>query len=370
MADIYTHLRELGVAFFFFSKKSIEVITPAYFFEICSKNIEIHCDFNIKMIARNKNEFTTREKETIKNAEKLAEAIKNNFKISKNPKIIWVGCDTQSDSPIDLIIDDYKFSLKEESFIIENMGLYKLLNILLDTDKYSTGVHVFKEFAYKEFDSWFNTTCNCLLKVGPEKFRKNKPNKYNVLGYIDNYNICLEYSKDNKITLENIKNITYQEFEDITNSHLREYVFSKWIKEKVEDEEDYIRAKKYCAVKAGENLLKLVKNREKTSPKLLRRFFRIMDEEYYYAKTTNYSLEIYKVPFSKEAAENIIINSLDIDVPKSQLNFFTEIVNLKNGNNIVFRNELRYSHGQFNGTPEVKCYIKNGDLTTMYEKIV
>ena len=66
------------------------------------------------------------------------------------------------------------------------------------------------------------------------------------------------------------------------------------------------------------------------------------------------------------------INKIWIEIPKSQLNFYTEIINKNNGSKIIFRNELRYSHGQFNGTPEAKCYIDRNacDLTTMYEKIV
>ena len=43
-----------------------------------------------------------------------------------------------------------------------------------------------------------------------------------------------------------------------------------------------------------------------------------------------------------------------------------------NGCKIIFRNELRYSHGQFNKTPEAKCYIDRNacDLTTMYQRII
>jgi len=372
MADIYTHLRELGVAFSFFNKKSIHYITPEYFLDICKQYVNIPMNFDISMIANNKNCFSEREIETLSNALRLGNVIKEKFNISDKPQIIWVGCETQSDSPVDLIIDNYKFSLKEESYIIENMGLYKLLNVLLNSQKYSTGTHIFKEFANQEFEEWFNITCKCLIKDGPKEFKNSKPNKYNVSAKLNDKNIYMEYSEKEKVQFNNIDTLTYSNFEEKTNSHIREQIFSKWIKEFVENDDKYIQAKKNCAIVAGKNIIKLVKNCEGTSPVALQRFFRITDETYYYAKTTNRSLEIYKVPSAQEASKNILIKSVKIEVPKTQLNFYTEIINLKNNCKIIFRNELRYSHGQFNGTPEAKCYIdkNNNDLTTMYEKIV
>jgi len=162
----------------------------------------------------------------------------------------------------------------------------------------------------------------------------------------------------------------YDRFKKETNPKTREKVFSKWIKEKVEQDSQYIEAKKYCAEKAGENLLAFVGSVCGKSPLELRRFFRILDQEYYYAKTTNTSLEIFLVPDQETASKDIIIKSLCFKVPRSQLNIYTEIENTKTKKTIIFRNELRYSHGQFNGTPEAKLYIEKGDLTTVYEKIV
>lgn len=372
MADIYTHLRELGVAFFFFNKKSLKEITPTYFHSICLENINISCALTISMLANNENAFDEKELSIIKNALKLGQTIKDKFQINNKPNVTWVGCDTQSNTPIDLIIDNYKLSLKEESFILENMGLYKLLNILLYTNKYSTGVHVFKEFANDEFEKWFNITCKCLLKDGPEYFERVKENKYHSRGEIYKNSILLDYNLTERVKFDDITQLSYAEFEKSTNSRLREYVFSKWIKNTVEKNEIYIKAKKDCAIVAGQNILKLVSGCEGTSPIGLMRFFRIEDEEYYYAKTTNNSVSIYKVPKLSDANNEIVINKVWMEVPKSQLNFYTEIINKANGCKIIFRNELRYSHGQFNGTPEAKCYIDRNDcdLTTMYEKIV
>ena len=372
MADIYTHLRELGVAFSFFNRKNLSNITPEYFCEICAKNVTMPCKLTMKMISSNPNVFNERELTIIKNAIKLGVLIKEKFNIKADPKITWVGCDTQSDTPIDLIINQYKFSLKEDSFILENMGLYKLLNILLNTDNYHAGMHVFKEFARDEFENWFNVTCKCLLKDGPDLFEKIRENKYHVIGELQNNSIVLNYNFTEKVKFVDIGKLNYSEFENKTNSHLREYVFSKWIKNTVEYDEEYIKAKKNCAIAAGQNIINLVSKCQGTSPIGLMRFFRIEDEEYYYAKTTNNSVAIYKVPKLKDANNDIIINKVWIEIPKSQLNFYTEIINKTNGCKIIFRNELRYSHGQFNGTPEAKCYIDRNscDLTTMYKQIV
>lgn len=372
MADVYTHLRELGVAFSFFNRKDLNDITPMYFFETCEKYIEIPCEFKLSMVANSPDCFSDKEITIIKNALKLGVAIRQNFSISSNPNIVWVGCDTQSNTPIDLIIDEFKFSLKEESFILENMGLYKLLNILLNTNKYNPGLHVFKEFANDEFENWFNVTCNCLLKDGPKVFTKVKENKYSVKGEILENGIVLNYNSCENVQFNDIRNLSYSEYENKTNSHLREYVYSKWIKDAVENDKAYINAKKNCAIIAGQNIINLVGQCEGSSPMSLMRFFRIEEEEYYYAKTTSSSVAIYKVPKLSDAYNEIVINKVWTEVPKSQLNFYTEIINKNNNCKIIFRNELRYSHGQFNGTPEAKCYIDRNacDLTTMYKRIV
>ncbi|MFI3301126.1 MAG: hypothetical protein R3Y28_06870 [Candidatus Gastranaerophilales bacterium] len=368
MADIYTHLRELGVAFSFFNKNNIEEISPVYFLQICNKHIKSGTTINISQIAENTLSFTGRELETIKNAIKLGDAIKEQFKISDNPKIAWLGNDTQSDSPVDLIIDEYKFSLKEESFILENMGLYKLLNILLDDEIYTKGVHVFKEFAKEEFDNWLRVTCK-LLVDSDESFAIEKHGKYEAGGNIESGNIMLAYNEQ-KICLDDPLNINCEKFENITNAKIREYAFSKWLKVNIESNPEYVAAKKHCAEQAGLNLLELVKPSEESSPKMLKRFFRIEQDEYYYAKTTSKEIKIYKVPSALEAEQNIKIKEVSTAVPKSQLNFYTEIENIKTNKSITFRNELRYSHGQFNGTPEAKCYISEGDLTAMYERVL
>jgi hypothetical protein len=72
---------------------------------------------------------------------------------------------------------------------------------------------------------------------------------------------------------------------------------------------------------------------------------------------------IYKVPSSQEFANFINIKSINYSVPRSQLNIITEIENKSTGNILTLRNELRYSHGQFNGTPEAKMYYDDQQST-------
>ena len=374
MADVLTHLRELGVGFSFFNDKcELEEITPSYFLEVCKSNITGCESLQIKQIAKDKLSFGKNELNVIKNAKNLSCKIKEHFSTPDNPKIIWTGLQTQSDSVIDLIIENIPFSLKEESFILENMGLYRLLNILTDSEQYKKGVHIFEEFAEQELNLWFETTRGLLIEKGPRKFKHQKSSSYSVVGKIKDNTLEMSYKdkkKECSVIINNFENLTYDGYKSQTNSTVREKVFSKWLKEKVEKEESYIQTKKHCAVKAGERLIEFIENVENTSPVLLKRFFRIQPMEYYYSKTTTHGVEIYKVPSESEASQEIVISKVGFDVPKSQLNFFTEIKNKKTNKVITFRNELRYSHGQFNGTPEAKSYIKNGELSTMYEKIV
>ena len=92
-------------------------------------------------------------------------------------------------------------------------------------------------------------------------------------------------------------------------------------------------------------------------------------EPYYYAKTHNGEVELYRVPSETEFTKYIQITNIDYSVPKTQLNFHTTIKNLHSNEVIKLRNELRYSHGQLNGTPEAKLYIDSGSLLSVYEKV-
>jgi len=307
------------------------------------------------------------------NGLRLGEAIQSLFNISSNPQICWTGLNTQSGEPIDLIIDGLKFSLKEESYILENMGLYQLINLITGTNKYRRGTHIFLEFAYPYFNAWFHKTRDLLIKYGP------LPYPYRGSGYTSNVtllegkNLILQYDKggnSERSIIYNFPSADYDTFFKSTTSTTREKVFSKWIKANVERNKEYLQYKLDCANKAGEALIQILRPFVNTSPDSLSRLFRIGSEEYYYAKTTSKITEIYKVPDKKSFKDNVHIKDISYKVPSHQLNIHTIIENRDTMKQIEFRNELRYSHGQFNGTPEAKFYIvAQQDITTLYKKL-
>ncbi len=123
--------------------------------------------------------------------------------------------------------------------------------------------------------------------------------------------------------------------------------------------------------KAGERLKdflnkNIIKN---PSPQSLYNLFRINKESYYYAKTTNSTIEVYKIPSQANFLSKIKISNISSKVPASQLNLYTTIENTETSKKLIVRNELRYSHGQLNGTPEAKMYLSEGTLLIAYEEV-
>ncbi len=167
MADIKTNLRELSVGFYFYRGQVSVPITPNYFLDICVNNITNCWGLDVRSIASNATNFTPEEIQIIDNGSKLGKAIQDIFKIGAKPRIWWEGFKTQSGEAVDLIIDNFRFSLKEESFILENMGLYKIMNLIMDKEKYRRGLHVFEEFAPDYLYQWFDTTKQLLLRISP-----------------------------------------------------------------------------------------------------------------------------------------------------------------------------------------------------------
>lgn len=98
----------------------------------------------------------------------------------------------------------------------------------------------------------------------------------------------------------------------------------------------------------------------------LPRFLRIHNFEYYYAKTTPYGVEVLRVPSIRDFGDSIRIESIEASVPNTQANILTTIVNINTGRHLVLRNECRFSHGQFNGTPEAKCIMNMGDPCLLF----
>lgn len=374
MADIKTNLRELSVIVGVYNILGIKQYTdaPSSFVDICKlalPNINQHTYNNISTLSS----FNLEQKQIIKNGFQLAKEILIKFSIKEITEINWYGFDTQKDEPYDISINNLRISLKEESFILENMGLYKLLNCY--TGSTYKRRHIFHDYAKKEYEAWFNVTWNELYKYLIAHNQKwtdiniLKKNKSEIL--INSKNIELVFYKNNKCSSRVLLpiNCTLSKYEELTNSKIREKVFAKFINICLDKNTAYNQAKKQCAIVASQKLVDELNKNLNYSVGLLR-FLRIHSSEYYYAKTTSKTVEIYKVPSSSALGTEIIIESISPSVPTSQANIITKIKNNKTNKVLTLRNECRFSHGQFNGTPEAKLYYENNcTLEAIYERI-
>lgn len=374
MADTKTHLRELGVAvgISMLLKQEVcttEDLTPNYFYKICSDVLDSSELVLIKSELEEEN-FTPSQLVILNNSFELARAIYKTFELKKTTQIVWCGANNHSESPIDLIIGELKFSLKEESFILENMGLYKYLTLM--TGKvHNRGINIFEMFAKDVYQTFFNFVWN--------KFIQEK-NNFSYTG--SNYNSeavflrdCVQF-KYNKAAMELVstlpleKDLPISRFNELTQSLTREKVFSKWIKKNLENDGQYLAIKRTVSEFAAASLVGYVKDNLDLDYSGLKRFLRVHKDEYYYAKSTNSGVNIYKVPSLNEFEHTFVIDDISYLVPKSQVNIITSIKNKTNNKILLLRNEVRFSHGQFNGVPEAKMYYdKNSSLETIYEKI-
>ncbi|MFI3142310.1 MAG: hypothetical protein R3Y27_08405 [Clostridia bacterium] len=365
MADIKTHLRELSVAVAIGclnTKKSFAAAyTPIGFMEIakCTVLNDIGSADNILSLI----EFNNEHISIIDNGLLLGTHIYDKFKITSNDQIIWLGNDTQKGDPVDLIIGNYSFSLKESSFILENMGLYKFLSLLTNKE-YKRGLHVFEEFASNEYDAWFEYVWLKLINAGNWN---NSYFKYSCSFSVEKNNVIFNFNDELECQVP-ISISTAAQFMQNTNTKVREKVFSKWISENLKKDEVYIRLKKLCSETAGKNICQLIKHNIDISN--LARLLQFREHEYFYAKSTDNELKVFKVPCIHDYNKEIIVDNISYSVPYSQLNIITTIKNTITGNIFEIRNECRFSHGQFNGTPEAKMYYgRKGDLSIIYTAI-
>jgi len=217
---------------------------------------------------------------------------------------------------------------------------------------------------------WFSKTRDLLLVTKPIPYIRIGR------GYVSKANIgidnalTLTYTSDEGViesVIKDFPNCDYTRFQQSTRAITREKVFAKWLKEDVENDSEYCKVKRECAIVAGMNIVSLLSPYKNTSPKSLLRLFR--PEPFYFAKTTTRSIEIYKVPSKNEFTSPVIIKNIEAKIPQHQLNIHTTLENTQSKKFVEFRSELRYSHGQFNGTPEAKFYIANGDMTAFYDKL-
>lgn len=369
MADIKTHLRELSVALgVYYEINDVDVndllnITPQEYFNISRQVISNNIDAANNILTLNS--FNQDFISIINNGINLGKKIVELNLSSDYTSVIWVGGDTQRNDTVDLIIGNVGFSLKEESFILENMGLYKYLNLLTNSD-FRRGLHAFNHFARDEYNSWFVCTWNKLLSSNLP-WIYNCPNYTSEISSDENY-IYFKYN-DRIISRLPKREISIDEFMNLTRNKSREKIFAKWISNNLVNDSDYLEAKRLCSIKAGEEICNYIQ--DNLNPINLSRFLQIYDRGYYYAKSTSNELSIFYVPSLSEFNNIIEVSDVSFDVPSSQLNIKTILTNTETDGQLIIRNECRFSHGQFNGTPEAKMYYDRGnDLSIIYTRIL
>lgn len=374
MADIKTTLRELSVIVGIYTEvNNIPYFgRPSDFTDICTSalpNVSANYFSDIAGLSF----FDTTQKQIISNGFNLSKQIIAKFKINSVSELNWYGFDTHKEEPYDISINGLLFSLKEESFILENMGLYKLLNCY--TGSCYKKRHIFRDYARTEYENWFRVTWEEMLTVlhnnhNRWEYANTAKNKEGIISIKEKI-VSFVFIKNGSVAArsELSQDCTLSVFENNTNAKIREEVFAKFINANLDNNQKYNIAKKVCAVTASEALAQeLTDNLNYHAG--LPRFLRIHKSEYYYAKTTSSGVEIYKVPALSDYENNIIIESIVASVPDKQANILTTIKNTKTGKKLILRNECRFSHGQFNGTPEAKMYYESGgSLLTVYEPI-
>lgn len=366
MADIKTHLRELSVAVGVHGttqhlELNPETLEPSLFFDLAVKAVSHPIDSarNILELAHFDQEYS----KILKNGFNLGKYLCEKFDFSSTDKISWYGNDTQKDDPVDLKIGEHGFSLKEESFILENMGLYQFLS-LMTTETFVRGLHVFQHFAPTEYEAWFAYTWKQLVNTG--SWSQNYP-KYNSSFLVADDTISFTHSTSGTTILPIALNGTAA-YMKTTKSPIREKVVAKWISEELQHDPEYLRLKKICSETAGEVMCDFIV--EHLSSENLKRLLQVCPNEYFYAKSTAHEVTVLRVPSEADFKTEIRVKSVKPSVPESQLNIITTLENTITGKTLSLRNECRFSHGQFNGTPESKMYYeRGGDLSVIYTPV-
>lgn len=377
MADIKTILRELSVILGYilakykltFTENTIDVKTYLEFIRKYCKNVN-ECNSEIKKIEELE-DFVI-HKSIIKNGLTLGKLLYEKLKLEG--KIYWLGSNVHSKYPFDIKIGAMGISLKEDSNILKNPSFASYLNALVQPKTPFKAVHVFLFFAPTEFSNWFGYTYKKLF----DEFNKRELDEiifsYEKRGtFIKKGKSGLIFGlNETEIEIGDTEKLDEVSLNNKIGGYLFEHTVSKWIKDNLEKKDsEYEKLKKECSLKAGENLKEYIfKNLNLDTDKLLE-IFQIYDESYYYGKSSG-KAHIYEVPSNKDCKMELV--DVEIKVPQSQLNvYFTfKITNDNSLNNIVFRVECRYSHGQLKGFPEAKLYYTDNfnHLQDLYKSII
>lgn len=358
LADAKTHLRELSVlhGIRYLNTQRTTELTPINFLEECKGILNTDISVANNILDIDEHNFCTIKENGYKLARLILEKLPN---INGNSKLLWVGNQENTVHPKDIVIDDYEISLKEDSYILENMGMYKFLNYLTGSNFSSGQLHGLEDFAKKEHEDWFQYAWNKFIRSANGWHMQDKKGKISTVT-IQDLNATLSY--DGKIQfIPNALDITFCKFSKLVPNKIIEKTFSKWIKENLDKDEAYTQLKKKCAETAGEKIVNLLNQKIQNSREGLMKLLRIYPQRYYYGKTTGSTVELLKIPAQNEFDNVFEIVAINFKVPKSQLNIYTTVRNKNTQEELVFRNEIRYTHGQLNGKPEAKLYYERGN---------
>lgn len=376
MADIKTILRELSVILgFILAKYNLKFVTDeldikSYIDFIRKYCININeCDAEIQKIEKLP-DFKIHQS-IIDNGLRLGKMIYEKLKLKGD--IVWLGAEVKSKYPFDIKIGDVGISLKEDSYILKNPSLADYLNALVQPEIPFKEIHIFRHFASKEFQSWFNYTLNNLKKISIDDNERKLIFKYKKRGtFICKAKDLLIFGDPQKeFALKIDEIINEQEFNKGLGGYIIEHTFSKWIKETLEKKDkEYEKLKKTCSEIAGNNLKDFVENNLNINCEKILELLQIYEKPYYYGKSFGEPI-LYEVPANSDF--NVELKNVEIKVPRSQLNiYFTfNISNINGKNKFEFKVECRYSHGQFKGIPEAKLYYTDNvnHLKNLYKLI-
>ncbi|MCI0450715.1 MAG: hypothetical protein L0Y79_13215 [Chlorobi bacterium] len=376
MADIKTILRELSVILgYILSKYDLEFTTEILnvkkyleFIRKYCKNIN-ECNSEIQKIEQEENLMV--HKSIIGNGLNLGQILYEKLKLDGD--IVWSGAQVKSKYPFDIKIGNTGISLKEASFILKNPSFSNYLNALTQPSIPFVKVHVFRSFAEKEFKLWFDYTFMKLKEIATKCKDNEKIFIYSKRGtFIKRLKDKLIFGDaDNEISISMEGQINEIELNKRLGGFIFEHTFSKWIKDNLEKNDNrYNELKKTCSLKAGENLKNYIYENLNLNSREILELMQIYDENYYYGKSFG-EAKIYKVPKNIEC--KVELTNIEVKVPSSQLNvYFTfKISNINGINDVEFRVECRYSHGQFKGIPEAKLYYTDdiNHLRNLYMEI-
>lgn len=364
MADIKTILRETSVVFGF-KNINVDKISILDYILILKDNLKNY----------DKNVIEIEKLKSLNNFDEYQHILNNGFRIglairksmSYDGDINWIGAEVNSKYPYDIKIGNNGISLKEHSYILKNPALSDYINSLTQYKPPFKTVHIFRTYASKLFEEWFSYTLKRLFETTQDGIvLDNLKRECKLTRAGDNIIFSI---KNTSTTIKKTDKINEVEFNRKVGGYLIEHTFSKWINFKLDDDVEYIRLKKLCSETAGKNLKEFIEQNLNIDKRSICGLFQIYEDRYLFAKVGTPPV-LLEVPSYHEV--DIELDSIDVLVPKSQLNVYFKfkfIVN-KNISHITVRVECRYSHGQFKGVPEAKLYYTDNDeISNIYKRI-